>query len=169
MWSFDWDEYESVNVISFQDIRAVIWRFIMKVLSESRASVLNQRQCLGTRCTIYYPPAHSLPGCTAYKTCFGQCCTGSGIYVLQLRRHLWFASVHGMPSPSHHFSGNPMCRPQQLQVIIIHWTCWHVCGDPSPTWGDPKCVLHFMFNFAALGAFSTFSYNYFWSLCCEIM
>ncbi len=39
---------------------------------------------------------------------------------------------HGMSSPSRHFPGNPMRRPQQLQVIIIHWTCGHVYWDPSP-------------------------------------
>ena len=34
----------------------------------------------------------------------------------------------------HHFPGNPLRRPQQLRVIIIHWTCGlgHVYGDPSP-------------------------------------
>jgi hypothetical protein len=45
---------------------------------------------------------------------------------------LFDSSVHGISSPSHHFPGNPMCRPQQLQVIIIHWTCGHVYGDPLP-------------------------------------
>ncbi len=25
-----------------------------------------------------------------------------------------------------------MRGPQQLQVIIIHWTCGHVNGDPTP-------------------------------------
>ena len=124
----------------------------------------------GGRVPVPIHPPTFYPDAPHARTCFGQCCTGSGIYVLQLRRHLWFASVHGMSSPSHHFSGNPMHRPQQLQVIIIHWTCRHVYGDPSPTWGDPRCVLHFMFNYAAApGASSAFSYNYFWSLCCEIM
>ncbi len=126
-------------------------------------------------CASPCPPAHILPGCIACKyvllpvTANGKCCTGSRIYVLQLRRHLWFAFVHGMSSPSHHFPGNPMRNPQQLQVIINHWTWGHIYGDPSSTWGDPRCVLQFMFNSAALGAFSAISYNYFWSLRCEIL
>jgi hypothetical protein len=88
----------------------------------------------------FYPDAPHASTCSGKGSSYGKCCTGSGIYVLQLRRHLWFASVHGMSSPSHHFPGNPMRRPQQLKVVIIHWTCGHVYGDPSPTWGDRRCV-----------------------------
>jgi hypothetical protein len=67
----------------------------------------------------YYPDAAP----HASSTCF---CTGSGIYVQKLQQHLRFASVHGMSSPSRHFPGDLMRGPQQLQIIIVHWTCRHV-------------------------------------------
>ncbi len=118
-----------------------------------------------------YPDAPRASTCFSQRSSYGKCCTGSVMYVLQMRRHLRFASVHGMPvsSPSHHFSGNPMRRPQQLQVIIIHWTYVQTCLWGSLANMNPRCVLHFMFNAAAPGVFSAFSYNYFWSLRCEII
>ncbi len=61
----------------------------------------------------------------------------------------------------HHFPGNPMCKPLQQQVIIIHWTCGHVYRDPSPSCWDPRCVLHFIFQCCRPGAFSAFSYKHF--------
>ncbi len=63
----------------------------------------------------------------------GKCSTGSGIQVRPLQQLVWFASFHGLSSPTRHESWNALCRSQELQVPIIHWTCRHVYWDPSPT------------------------------------
>ncbi len=85
----------------------------------------------------YYPDAAPLTS----STCF---CTGSGIYVHQLHQHLRFALVHGMSSPSRQLPGNPMRGPQQHEIIIVHWTCWHVYWNPSPTSRNLGCVLQLL-------------------------
>ena len=112
------------------------------------------------------PAAHwqVLPKCsciaalhaTGSSTCF---CTGSGIYVHQLQRHLRFALVHGMSSPSRQLPGNPMRVPQQHEIIIVRWTCWHVYWNPSPTSSNLRCERS---PTAALGAFCVLSRNYCW-------
>ena len=63
----------------------------------------------------YYPDAE--PHASASSTCF---CTGSGLYVHQLRRYRRPASARGMSLPSRHFPGNPMRGPQQHEIIIGH-------------------------------------------------
>jgi hypothetical protein len=66
------------------------------------------------------------------------------IYVQELQQHLRFASVHGMSSPSRHFPGDPMRGPQQLQIIIVRWTCRHVYWNSSRTCGDLSWVLQLL-------------------------
>ncbi len=85
----------------------------------------------------YYPDAAPHTS----STCF---CTGSGIYVHQLQQHLRFALVHGMSSPSRQLPGNPMRGPQQHEIIVVHWTCWHVYWNPSPISRNLGCVLQLL-------------------------
>ncbi len=47
------NKFESVNVNTFQDMRAIVWNFDFKKLSESRATVQNQGKGLGARWTSY--------------------------------------------------------------------------------------------------------------------
>ncbi len=112
---------------------SVVCRFFLQ-----RLFCTNSRRACASPC----PSAHILPGCTACKyvlrafgqgSSYGKCCTGSGIYVLPLR---WCLLIRVSPwkvMAITSLPGNPMRRPQQLQVIIIHWTCGHVYGDTLST------------------------------------